>query len=393
MDAGGARMTFPLQVVHIIAGLEVGGAEMTLCRLLPALRERQISGSVITLTDGGPLGKQLVAKGIPVFPMGMPSGRPSLPGVWRLLGMLRQLRPQVIQGWLYQGNLAALAGQRLALPGAPLVWNIRHSLDDLSHEKKGIARVIAMGRRFSGLASTIIYNSARSAKQHQAYGYAADRSVVIPNGFDGTIFHPAPEARERTRRELGLEPDQIAIGLVARYHPVKGHAEFFQAVAPVMADFPSVRLVLAGRGIDAGNRELLGLIARQGLTERVLLTGERRDLPEFWPALDIAALSSHAEAFPNILGEAMASGVPCVTTDVGDAAMIVGASGRVVPPRDPSAMATALREIIAMGAESRRALGREARRRVLENFAFAGTVARYEELYHSLCQPLDDGAR
>jgi len=377
----------PLRVVHIITGLYVGGAEVSLCRLLEGTDPARIEAAVIPMRPGGGLEERLRQKGIAVYPLSMEKGRPTLRGIWQLARLLRKLRPDLVHGWLYQGNLAALAGRFLAGRRVPLIWSIRHSLENLAGERFRIAGAIRLGRYFSEQADCIVYNSTRSAAQHGAFGFRPARSEVIANGFDSGEFAPAPEARVRLRRELGLSPEGVVIGLAARFHPVKGHFHFLAAAARLLASEAEVRFVLAGTGIDSDNAELRAMLEAAGVSSRVVLAGERQDMSHFWNVIDIATVSSLAEGFPNALGEAMACAIPCVTTDVGDAAQLVGATGRVVPAGDADALATAWLELVHLGPEGRRQLGAAARDRIETHFSQAATAARYAELYRQLAVP------
>lgn len=208
--------------------------------------------------------------------------------------------------------------------------------------------------------------------------------VVIPNGFDMEGWKPDPGARVDVRRELGLPLEAPLIGLISRFDPVKDHRTFTLAALRLLNQLPNVHFLLCGGGVTWENSELSAWIRSSGAASHFRLLGERDDIPRLTAALDLAALSSYTEGFPNVIGEAMACGVPCVTTDVGDAAYIVGETGRVVPPRQPEALAEALRELIEDGPERRAALGAAARRRVAEYFDLPGVAARYEGLYRDI---------
>ena len=192
-------------------------------------------------------------------------------------------------------------------------------------------------------------------------GFDAAKLTVIPNGFDSSRFRPDPAARDEVRREIGVAPDAPLIGLVARYDPFKDHATFLRAAAALVRTRPDARFLLCGNRVDAGNAELVEQIASLGLAEHVRLLGPRRDVQRIYAALDVLAQSSISEAFPLVLGEAMASGVPCAATDVGDSALIVGDTGRIVPPRNPEALAGAWADLLAD--RPRRAAGRSGWRR------------------------------
>jgi len=251
-------------------------------------------------------------------------------------------------------------------------------------KKKTTALAVRWGARLSRLTRKIIYNTPISAEQHEALGYCAERRTIVANGFDAQQFKPCLESRVRIRTELNLPVSAPLIGLVARYHPMKDHATFLRAASLLLKSNPNVHFLLAGHNVDEHNTALTDLIEALGLQGHVRLLGERSDIPRLTAALDIATSSSWAEGFPNVIGEAMACAVPCVVTDVGDSARIVGDTGMVVPPRDPEALASGWKKLLVMGDEKRRALGRAARVRIVEHYTLDAAVARYESLYESI---------
>ena len=373
----------PHKLLHIINGLDTGGAEMMLYKLLSATDRSQFESAVISLRDRGTLGEQIEALGVPVHTVGMARGRPT--PARRFLRLARRLEPDLIQGWMYQANLAAwLAGH---WPGSrvPVLWNIRHSVDDLRVEKWRTAALIRVGARLSSYPEAIVYNARASARQHAGLGYAMDRQRVIPNGFDCERFRPRAAARSDLRQSLGLALETLLVGLVARHHPMKDHATFLRAAALLAADRPAVHFVLVGRDVSDGNAALKQQIQAAGLEARVNLLGERAGIEEIMAGLDIFTLTSAwGEGFPNVVGEAMACGTPCVVTDVGDAAWIVGGTGAVVPRRDPEALARAWRAMVELGPEGRARLGQVGRQRVQMHFALPHIVAQYETLHREV---------
>jgi len=216
-------------------------------------------------------------------------------------------------------------------------------------------------------------------------GYNAGKMLVIPNGFDLSSFKPEDGARCSLRKELGLQQVAILIGFVARFDPQKDHSNFIQAARLLLARLPNVHFVLCGDGINRDNLQLSAWLTEAGVEDRFHLLGRRDDVPHVTAALDIATCTSaYGEAFPNVLGEAMACCVPCVATDVGDSARILADEGRVVPPRDPQRLAEALNWMVQLGAEGRRQLGVKARRRICENFDLSVIRDRYEALYRDV---------
>jgi glycosyltransferase involved in cell wall biosynthesis len=252
----------------------------------------------------------------------------------------------------------------------------------LKDEKPRTANLIRLSALVSRRTLRIIYASRESADQHEALGFAPERTIVIPNGFDCDLFKPSKSARSTLRRQLDAGEDALLIGLIGRFHPMKDHATFLRAASMICKTNQEIQFVLAGRRIDRKNLDIADLIHRLGLNGRVHLLGERDDIPDVTAALDIATSSSFSESFPLVVGEAMACGVPCVVTDVGHSAAIVGDTGCVVPPRDPAALAAAWLRLVDAGVTVRSELGTAARQRILENFSLHQIIRRYEATYY-----------
>jgi glycosyltransferase involved in cell wall biosynthesis len=386
-DDSGSVLSLHMKLVVVTTGLGIGGAEMMLLKLLERIDRQRFSPQVISLMDKGPIGARIEALGVPVYALRMPPGQPSLAGMYHLHKLIVRLLPDLIHGWMYHGNLAALVAQLTAARHARLIWSVRGTNTDLRSESALSSVVHRLCGYLSGYPARTIVNSRASATAHtKDRGYPADKWEVIPNGFDTERFAPSSAARAVLRQQLGLPAQAVVIGQIGRYHPMKDHRTFLVGAARLLRQHPSTRFVLAGREVTQDNPELFSWVRELGLTEAVLLLGERSDVPQLNAALDIATSSSWTESFPNVLGEAMACEVPCVATDVGDSAWIVGGTGRVVPARDPAALAAAWGELIQMGAEARNRLGKAARERVIANFSLDSVVRRYEEVYAGLAK-------
>lgn len=377
-----------IRVCHIITSLDTGGAEMMLFKLLSQHDRSRFAVHAISLLPMGEIGKRIAALEIPVCTLDMPRGVPSPAAVLRLKRWLREIQPDVVQTWMYHADLmgglaARLAGYRNVL------WNIRHSTFDPGTTKRTTLLTARLCARLSRrLPKRILCCSTVARESHTAIGYAGERFTVIPNGFDLQLFRPCPEARSEVRCELGLPTNAPLIGLVARWHPQKDHETFVRAAGNLHRSGLPAHFVLCGSGMDAENGDLNGWIAEEGLQSYFHLLGRRDDMPRLTAAFDLAASSSaFGEAFPNVLGEAMACGVPCAATDVGDSAFIVGDTGRIVRPRDPEALAKAWQEVLCMSGEERRELGARARCRVQAEFNLPEIVSRYENLYEEMARP------
>jgi glycosyltransferase involved in cell wall biosynthesis len=380
-NGNGFRPHSPLRILHIINDLSIGGAEMMLYKLLSRTDRDKFMPTVISLNGAGKLDDQVKQLGIKVEAVGMKeSGRRSF-ALLRLARAARRINPDIIQGWMSHGNLAAqFAGLFVSRP-VSILWNIRQSLYSLDYEKPATARAIRLGARLSNWPSRILNNSQRSVSQHAAIGYETSSTVVIPNGFDTESFIPSEASRVSVHAELGIPAATVLIGRIGRYHHMKDHPTFLRAAALLLKDYPDTQFLLAGKDVDWNNGEVRSLVQDLGLVERVHLLGERLDMPRLTAALDIATSSSHVEAFPNVIGEAMSCAVPCVVTDVGDSVWLVGDTGRAVRPQDPEALAAAWKEVIGLGPEGRRDLGAAARARVMRRFSLASVVEQYESLY------------
>lgn len=374
----------PIKVMYIISDLSIGGAEMTLYKLLAETDRERFEPVVISLIDQGALRARIEALGIAVHSARMKPGWPTPLGLWRLIKLIRNLRPDLILGWMYHSCLAAEVAKVCSGQRIPVIWSVHYSLSSLVTEKRLTVAVIKLCGLLSRLPSKIVFVSEAGQTQHEPLGYRIEKSCVIPNGIDVREFMPSAAARLSVRVELGIPEEAFLIGIIGRYHPMKDHANFLAAAALLSERHPDTHFLLIGRGVDEHNQQLSDSIRLLGLPGRTHLLGERRDTSRLAAALDLFSLSSYGESCPNVIGEAMACGVPCVVTDVGDTVWIVGETGRVIPPRDPSALALAWEEMIGMNQQDRAALGLLARARVIEHFPIEAVMARYEDLYEAV---------
>ena len=371
-------------IIHLITGLETGGAERMLSRLVARTDRDRFRSLVVSITGAGNMAPAVDRAGIELISLGIPRGMPDPRGLFRLDRVLREVRPDILQTWLYHADFLGLVVKQLGyIPH--LIWNVRcsdMSLASVSAVAGGLRRLLSW---CSAIPDAVIVNSRAGRLFHERIGYRPRRWEHVPNGFDTDELRPNLGARRFLRAELAIDDETIVIGLPARYHPMKDHSTFLEAAATLAETRPEVCFVLLGAGIDPSNRRLAKAISRRGIGDHIRLLGERKDMTEVYAALDIATLSSaYGEGFPNVLGEAMACGLPCVATDIGDAAELLGRTGIVVPPRDPQALAAAWRALIEIGAEGRRSLGNKARDRIVRDYDLGVAVARYEALYDDI---------
>lgn len=376
--------TEALHVVHIISGLGQGGAETVLHRLATAPGQA-VRHTVVSMGGEGVFGPRLREAGIRVETLDMPAGRLTWRGLRRLHRLLRQERPDVVQTWMYHADLIGGIVARWAGVRA-VSWGIRNSGANLEKSSR-LTHLIAWAcARVSGLVPAGIVACAQdAAARHQARGYRADRMEVIPNGYDLSRWIPRPDARERLRREWGIADDAPLIGSVARWNPLKDHANLLEAFALCLRSLPQARCVLVGHGLTPENEALMALVDRWKLRDRVMLLGRRDDVPDIMAALDLHVLSSCAEGFPNVVAEAMAAGAACVVTDVGDAARIVGDFGWVVPAQDPVSLARAMEAaLLELGTPAIGERLRQGRERVERLYSLPSMVSAYESYWRRL---------
>ena len=373
-----------IRVIHIINSFEFGGAEAMLCNLVLRTDRDRFEPSVVALIDDLTVAGPILNAGIELKTMGMKPGVPDPRGILRLAKYLRRERPTIVQTWMDHSNLIGGLAAKL-VPGAKVVWGVHHSNHVAGLTKRStLVTVNACAVLSHRVPSRVILCSKHSRTLYAERGFAAGKLIVIPNGFDTKLFQPDPEARSSVRRELGIDPDAVLIGLAARYDPLKDHANFLLAAAKLNGTHPQVHFLLCGAKVNEQNAELMELVKNSGIGARCHLLGPRRDVPRLYAAMDLNTSSSISEAFPLAVGEAMSCGVPCVATDVGDSALMIGDTGRVVPPGDSVALARGWAELLAMDPLARRRLGEAARARVRELFDLAAVTRRYEAVYQEL---------
>ena len=371
-----------IRIVFVTTGLEVGGAEVMLLNLLTALNKEEFEPIVISIGKKGPMGEKISGLGIPVHSIGLNLNRPDPMAGMKFYRIIKRVNPDLMQGWMYHGNFAVQAVKFLLKRKIPVIWSIHHTVNNLRSEKWLTAQLIRICGRWSHLPANIHYVSEISAESHERIGYASDKRVVLANGFDLDKNAPSRENREWVRKELGLSEDTLIVGLVARFHPMKDHPNFIRAAGLLNQSNPHVHFLMAGQDVDEQNIDLVELRNSLGLKERMHMLGLRNDSSRLIASLDILSTSSSfGESFPMVVGEAMASAVPCVVTDIGGSGFLVGETGRVVPPGNAQALADAWNEILTMNSLEREHLGERARERVAEYFSLQSMTRKYEALY------------
>ncbi|MGY2313641.1 glycosyltransferase family 4 protein [Pseudomonas sp. SDO5522_S412] len=370
-----------MKVAHVIIGLHIGGAELMLLRLCDSFKAQGVDEHrVISLTDLGEVGVRLRASGIAVETLQM-RGKWDLLGVMiKLISNFRRQKPDIVQTWMYHSDL--IGGVAARLVGVKhVIWGIR-TTDVSSGGGKATIVIRKLCAYLSNVVPDAIVCAAQASREtHIEAGYAPGRMKVISNGFDLERLTATAQERASIREGQGIGPDDMVIGSLGRFNEVKDHSNFIKAAGIVAGRFPKTIFLMVGRDIDRGNAALMAEISLTGHADRFVLLGERKDVPACLKAMDIFCLHSFTEGFPNVLGEAMSMGVPCVTTDVGDAALLLGGLGPVVPARDVRALSDALISLLSASATERAAMGQSVYKRIAENFTMKRTEKQFKDLY------------
>ncbi|HAE37816.1 MAG TPA: hypothetical protein DCG57_04155 [Candidatus Riflebacteria bacterium] len=376
---GNSEVCEKIKCLHVIGDLAAGGAEKMLCRLINASDKNRFLHQVVTLMPPGELAADLAHSGIEIFSLNMNRLASALCALPRLIALIRRQKPDVIHTWMYYSDIIGGLAARAAR-ATPVIFSIRHG-GFVNDPWKTIlsARLTAAIAQF--IPTRIVACSSAAAEAHCRIGYPSERISIIPNGFDPVEENTTTEFAVELHQQLNIRDDQPLIGLIGRYHPAKDHENFIGAAATVARSFPEAHYVLCGKGITSANKRLATAIERAGLTGKIHLLGQLSDIAAIMKNLRFLVSSSISEAFPNVVGEAMSIGIPCVVTDVGDSAKLLGDTGIVVPAGNSAALAEGIISMLKMSRQELAATGARARARIEKNFSMATVAKQYEKLY------------
>ncbi len=373
-----------MKVLHIISGLTPNGAEGMLLKLIVSHQEMGVSAEVVSLTERGIIGERLSERGVLVTALNLRQSSSVILAIPRLCAIIRRFRPSLIQTWMPHADFIGLIVKAM-FSNVPIVWNIRMSSNGL--ERWG-TRFLAntLNKYLAPMVPRAIICCGQTVLEHYSkIGYLQSKLIVIPNGFDTNTFKPCVFLRDEMRRSLGLNNRDLLVGIVGRFHPMKDHRSFIEAASRVKMKVPNVRFMFVGYGLDSSNRELNSWIDGAGLRDFCFCIGRRTDLVSVYNAMDLNVLSSSSgEGFPNVLGEAMACGVPCISTDVGESRFILSGTGRTVPPSNAELLAEAIGDFLKLDVGVRVKFGRDARERILSDLSITAIANRYYKLYCSI---------
>ena len=351
----------------MISGLNVGGAELMLKRLvIESGKSSSLQQSIISLTKGGKVADELISQGFDVIHLDMRSVFSVPKAIYKLVKIFRNNRPNAVYTWMYHADL--IGGTAAFVSGVNnIIWGIRNS--KIPQRSFSVTSAII---RICSVLSFYIPNKivccAEVAKlAHVELGFCSSKMVVIPNGYDLSSFNPSSGLRDCIRNDLGFLESDLVIGVVGRFDPLKDFKNFVQAASLVSRNLDGVKFLMVGRGLDQDNAELNLWIEKSQYPANFILFGEANP-HDLYAAMDVYCLSSKAEGFPNVVAEAMAMRIPCVVTDVGDAARIVGESGVVVEPMDSNKLYKGLMSVLTLSKHDREGLGITARQLIKNRY-------------------------
>ena len=375
----------PLRVLHLITNLNVGGAQTMLVKLLEQADTSRIQSGVVTLQDLGPMHKLLQQMQLPTESLDMHS-LVSLPNaVYRFGRIARDWKPDVIQTWMYHSNLVGSLAAKTIARTTPVVWNIRMN-PPLPRVDKRTTHWVGKfcGKNTRQLADGVVLNSHVSLNGHADIGYPRELMHVLYNGFDCNKLDRVPAARPVWRDAWDVKDDDLVVGTVGRFHPHKDYKNFVDAASIIAAQVPTVRFVMCGNQLSADNETLMDWIRKAELSDRFHLLGRQNDVAGVLSAFDLSVSSSLLEGFPNSVGEAMACRVPCVVTNAGGTAELVGNAARIVSCRSPQQLADECLGVLRLSTEQRREMGNAGRQRIVDNFGLDRIAHQYETLWRTV---------
>jgi len=370
-----------MKVLHIITNLGQGGAEAVLYRLIEATHQK-INHRVVSLQGAGVYGPRLRRIGVNVETLDMPRNKLKFSGLWRLRKIIRDCSPDIVHTRLYHADL--VGGIIALLSGAPpVIWTIHSSYLGTLHKSwktRFVRRICAILSHW--IPSVIVADAENTKSVNVSLGYSPKNFIVINNGIDLSSFYSDQQVRQSLRHELQIQENVVLLGFVARWDPLKDHSNLLQALFILKANNPNFACMLVGSEMTAQNAALMQLIYKNELDDHVILLGPHSDILAIMNALDLHILSSFSESMPLVIIEAMACGTPCVVTDVGDAALVVGNTGWVVPPKDPKALAAGIESAIeALNKNGKDELGQRCRRIIEEKYSLDIMVESYVKLW------------
>lgn len=380
-----------IKVINIITGLYQGGAEMQLLYNMKNIDTKKYKCYVVSLCDEGNVGKKIIQAGIPVYSLDIKKSKYAIirflmfiRALFILSRYIKEVKPDIVQTWLHHADLAGLIACKLA-GHKKLFWSVHCSyLRPPYFKKRNIILVKLLGK-LSKIPKVISFNSSAGLKSHIEMGYIPKQMKMIPCGFDSKIFSPNSKKRQNIRDYYGISDSDFLVGFVGRHHVVKDIKTFLLAVHELSKKHNNIQTIMVGQGFDEFNQEIISLKKDLQL-KNIKLLGRRDDVPALMNAFDLFLITSVSEGFPNVLGEAMLTGLPCLVTDVGDCKEVLANNKYVFNVGDYKGMANKASEIINLTELQKKELSLYNQKIIKKNYEISIVTKKYQEIYKTLIQ-------
>jgi len=370
-----------MKLLFVATGLNIGGAERAMYTLIKNGLNEEYVIKVISLRDMGHYGEKFKSDNIEVFCLNLQNPLNLFSGVFKIFKLTREFEPDLVQGWMYHGNIFSLFVSLFARIKPKVFWGVRQTIYDIRKEKLLTRIIIKAGARLSFLAHFIIYNSRKSQNQHESIGFSKKNGIYIPNGFNLSTWKSSDRKRKAIRKELKIPESSFVIGYIGRYHQMKNIELLFKAMESVLSKNSDLYFLVVGKNTDIKNSKLKPYYDHLP-SKQVVSLGERTDIPEVIRCIDLLCLTSAwGEGFPNVLGEAMAVGTPCVATDIGDSSLIIGETGWVIPSNNTKLLVKSINLALFESASAYALRSLSAKKRISENYNIENIVNRYCDVY------------
>jgi glycosyltransferase involved in cell wall biosynthesis len=370
-----------VKIVHLITGLGNGGAENMLFKLINHIDNDQFETVVISMTDKGFFGEKIKNKGIKLYTLNMKHSKHIFKSLFKLLKIVKKEKPDILQTWMYHADIFGVV-VKIFFPKIKLFWNIRHSKLIKGVDKNSTIFIAKLCALFSNITKYIICGSNAAKTTHISMGYTPKKMEVIQNGFNLASYKPRVESNKIIKNELNIPDEGFVIGHVGRFHPIKNHRLLIEAFIELSKKHKNLYLILAGRNVDLNNTELNRIISKSKVSENIFLLGQQEDIMKIMHSMDVFVLPSLSEGFPNVLGEAMACGISCIASDVGDCREIIGNTGIMLNSIDKDELKKSIEKFILFDANTRRKMSVLSRERIENNFNIVNKINEYEILYN-----------
>lgn len=364
-----------MNIVFLTRSLNYGGAERQLVELVKGLKKSGHNVSIGVFYPGGPLIEELQKAEIRIENLDKKNRWDIVGFVSKLKKFIRDENPEIVHGYLVVPNIMCTL-LKLISPRIKIVWGVRSSNLEFSQYDWLTRATFLLSSLLSCSAARIILNSKSGLEYHRKKGYPIKKMVVIPNGIDTQKYNSNDNYRKKIREEYHIKDSECFIGLVGRLDPMKDHTTFLHAAALFLRQNKNVKFICVGNGKEEYKNKLHDLCGQLLLQDHVIWAGTKDNTNEIYNAFDINTLCSVGEGFPNVVGEAMACGIRCVVTDVGDAREIVNELGYVVPVRDPSKLSQAWMECL----NDEKLFATAIRQRIIDYYSIDKLVTRTEDV-------------